>query len=604
VTDPILLFLLFDAVALLLTGAIIAVIPPSAATVLTTTLLGLGLLLCVPPLLLDQPATTLALPVGPPGLSLHFALDPLSVFFLVTVLLAGTAIATFQAASDQPLIPTRTTAFCLGATILTLLAGDGATLTLGLAAACAATGYGRSRPFMLIPVLLLAAICLLTPSGYAPRFDAIRTAPVDSDQATAAAALTLAAVSVLLWPPTGIRCWTRDALTAGILVPTGLYLLLRLIVDLSLNAAQAWWGYTLLLAGGAAAVAQAWQAASTPDLDTVIAALTRRQGAIATACIGLAVVARAADLPGSATFALEATCLGAIGASTAGTLTTLAAHTIGTSAGTYRLSRLGGLIHPMPGSAAALSAGLFSLAALPPSLGFVTMWLSFQSILSAPRTGGLLSQLPLAWIAAITALSAALVTAAALRAVGIALLGRPRSPRGAGAAETRSPIRTILLVLAGLSLAAGLLPGPLLWCLADPAIHALTGLPSTSLPATRGLGLLSTSTATTGYLAIPVLALIGLAIGAPILALRRARARSKVVGPWLEGMPPPEGLPFGDPAAQSTGAGFVPALPPLPFPRLPDLPPLPRPRAPAATAGIWLIIGTFAALLLALTATS
>jgi hydrogenase-4 component B len=597
VNNPILLFLLTDAVALLLTGAVMTAVPPSAAIWLTATLSALGLLLCLPPLLLDQPATALALPIGPPGLALHFALDPLAAFFLVITFLAGTAIAAFHYPSDQFPVPIRSTALCLGAVILTLLAADGATLTLGLAAICAATGYGRSRPFMLIPVLFLAAVCLLTPSGYAPRFDAIRAAPIDSDRATAAAALTLVAVSALLWPPAATRCCTRDALTAGVLIPAGLYLLLRLIADLALNAAQAWWGYGLLLAAGAAAVAQAWQAAATPDIDTVIGALARRQGAIAAAAIGLAVVAHAADLPGAASFALEAACLGAIGASTAGTLATLAAHTIGTSAGTYRLSRLGGLIHTMPGTAAALSAALFTLAALPPSLGFVTMWLSFQSILSAPRTGGLLSQLPLAWFAAAIALSAALVTAAALRLAGIALLGRPRTPQGAGAAETRSSTRGILLALAGLSLLAGMLPGPLLWCLANPTIHALTGF-----SAPRALGLLST--ATPGYLAIPVFALIVLAIGGPITALRRARARVKVAGPWIEGMPPPEGLPFGDPAAQSTGAGFLPTWPRIPLPRLAGLPTLPKPRTPPAATGIWLIIAAFAALLLVLTAVS
>jgi hydrogenase-4 component B len=605
VSDPILLFLTVDAVALLLTGACATVMPFAACGLLTTTLCGLGTLLCLPSLLVRMPATALVIPAGPPGLSLHLALDPLSALFLIIVFLAGTCIAGFQANAASPTLTAsiRTTAFCLAGTVVALLAADGVALALGLTVLCAAIQQNRSSPVPLVPILLLAAVCLLTPSGYAPRFDTIRAAPLDLDRATAAAALTVAAVTALVWPPalvwpqTGDRDWIRDALTAGVLIPSGSYLLLRLVVDLSAAAAQAWWGFVILLAGGGAAILQAWRSAAVPEIDTAIAALMQRQAGIATITIGLALIARSADLPDAASFALEATCLTAIGAGVAGTLATLAAHTIGTSAGTYRLSRLGGLIHTMPGTSAALSAGLLALCALPPSLGFATMWLSFQSILSAPRTGGLLSQLPLALGAAAIALSAALTTAASLRIVGIAILGRPRTPRGAGARETKSPVRTILLSLAGIALAIGVVPRLVLWLLANPAIRDLTGLPA----GTRSsMALISISGLPPGYLALPVLALLGLATGAVMLAPFRSHKEAKTAVPWTDGMQPLVGLPFGEPAAQSAGAGFLPALPVIPLLRPRRPPALPKPRLPPASTGIWLILAGFAALLLAL----
>ena len=195
--------------------------------------------------------------------------------------------------------------------------------------------------------------------------------------------------------------------------------------------------------------------------------------------------------------------------------------------------------------------------------------------------------------AAAIAASAALAIAASVRIVGIAILGRPRSPRGAGAAESPSPVRSILLTLAGVSLLAGILPGPALWLLADPAIHAVTGL-----AAERGLGMLSVPGSSPAYLALPVLALIGLAATIPMRFLRRKPAAAKAVGPWTEGMEPPVGLPFGDPAAQSAGAGFLPPLPPIRWPRMPSLPQ--RPALPA-TAGPWLLVIAFATLLLVLT---
>jgi hypothetical protein len=147
-------------------------------------------------------------------------------------------------------------------------------------------------------------------------------------------------------------------------------------------------------------------------------------------------------------------------------------------------------------------------------------------------------------------------------------------------------------------LAAGVLPGPLLWLLADPAIHALTGAP----PGGRvGLALMVPSISSPTYLALPVLALLMLATGAAILAPRWSQPEGKIAGRWANGMESPAGLPFGEPAAQSTGEGFLPALPDLSLPRIPTLA-FSTPRPPSAVTGLWLILAGFGALLLLLAA--
>jgi formate hydrogenlyase subunit 3/multisubunit Na+/H+ antiporter MnhD subunit len=606
VSDPILLFLAIDAVALLLLGACAAMLPLAGSTFLATMFSGLGTLLCLPSLILRAPETTLDLPIGPPGLSLHLALNPLSAFFLIIAFLAGTAIAAFQETTiPMPRTATvRITAICLSGTALSLLAADGVTLAIGLAIMCGAIYFPQSSRRIqiaaLVPFLLLTATCLLTPSGFAPAFDAIRAAPVDPNHTSVAAALTFAAVIALNRGGSAERCWTRDALTAGVLIPSGSYLLLRLNADLAGAATQTGWGFVLLLAGGAIAVIEGWHAARHPDIDGSVACLARRQGGLAMAGIGLALIARAADLPAAEAFALAAAFLSAVGGSVAGVLASLSVHAIGASAGTRRLSRLGGLIHAMPASSAALAAGLLGLSAVPPGLGFASLWLMFEAILSAPRTGGLLFQLPLALIGAALALSAALATAASVRLIGIALLGRPRTPRGAGARETTSPSRTILLILATLSVLVGVLPGPALWLLGNPAIQALTGGP----PGARiGLALLVPSSASPSYLALPVLALLALTTGAAMLIPRWSRKESKPAGLWADGMAPPVGLPFGEPAAQSIGEGFLPPLPDLQLPVLPKLAKFAPPRAPSATAGMWLILAAFGLLLLVLAVT-
>jgi hydrogenase-4 component B len=597
VIDPILLFLTVDVVALLLLGTGAAALPLAACGFLATMFSGLGLLLCLPPLLTGTAATALSLPLGPPGLSLHLALDPLSAFFLAAVFLAGTAIAAFQATTPTAAGPIRTMAFCLAGTALSILAADGVVLAIGLAISCAAIGLPRSsRVPLLIPLLLLAAVCLLAPAGFVPSFDAIRAAPVDPNRAAVAALLTTAAVAGLVWAPAAERCWTRDALTAGVVIPAAAYLLLRLITELPASATPMWVGFVLLLAGAAGTILLGWRAASHPDIDASVQSLARRQAGLTMAGIGLALIARTADLPGAASFALASVFLAVIGSAIASVLSTLAAEAIASSAGTYRLSRLGGLAHAMPATSLALAVGLLGLSAIPPGVGFASLWLLFQSILSGPRIGGLTFQLPLALTGAAIAVSAALTTAGTLRLIGIAILGRPRTPRGAGARETRSPTRTIVLALAALSLPAGLLPESTLWLFADPAIQALTG-------AHTDLAWMSPFATVRGYFALPVFALLALTTGGVILASRWSPREARITGPWTDGMAPPVGLPFGEPAAQSTGQGFLPQLPDLPLPRPPRLPAFVHLRPPSARTGPWLILAAFAALLLLLAVT-
>jgi formate hydrogenlyase subunit 3/multisubunit Na+/H+ antiporter MnhD subunit len=589
VTDPILLFLTVDVAALLLLGTFATALPLPARDFLATTLAGLGLLLCLPSLLTGRAATELTLPIGPPGLSLSLALDPLSAFFLAVAFLATTAIAAFQA-TTTPLGQSdsvRTTAFSAAGTAFSLLAADGVTLAIGLAVTCGAICLpGRNRLGLLVPLLLLAAVGLLAAGGFAPGF-------AHPDRVTAAAALTIAAVIALAWVHAAESCWTRNALAAGVLVPSGTYLLLRLIASLADSVIPTWSGSVLILAGGAIMVVQGWRAADHPDIDGSVACLARRQAGLAMTGAGLALIARIADLPAAESFALAATFLSVIGGGVAGVVTSLAAQAMGASAGTCRLSRLGGLIHTMPATSAALAVGLFGLSTLPPGLGFATLWLMFQAILAAPRTGGLVFQLPLALTGGAIALSAALATAASVRLIGIAVLGRPRTPRGAGARESQPPARTILLTLAALSALAGVLPGTTLWLLAAPAIRTLTGTRS-------GLAWASPSTTAPGYLALPVLALLALATGGVILATRWSHKEAKIAGPWTSGMEPPVGLPFGEPAAQSAGAGFLPPLPDFSwFPRL-RFPALPMVQPPSATVGVWLVLAAFGVLLLVL----
>jgi formate hydrogenlyase subunit 3/multisubunit Na+/H+ antiporter MnhD subunit len=567
VTDPILLFLTADIAALLGLGLFAAALPPAVKGFPAMMLSGLGALLCLPPLILRLDPLSALLPFGPPGFAVHVALDPLSAFFLLLVFLAGTALHAFQAAVPTTLSEQRAATIGLAGTALALIGADATTVAAGLMALCLV-----DRRLIPVPFAILAAICLC---GFPASFGAIRESSPGVWRGSAAAALTLCAAIAMTQIRNPDRCWTRDAVSAGIAVPLGLYLLARIPGDLCGPAARSWWGSAMLAAACAIVIPRSWQAATALEADEAMAALSQRQAGLGIAAAGLMVASRAADFPVPTSRAVAALCLIAAGSAFAGTLAALAGHVIGAGAGTYRLSRMGGLIGLMPGTSAALGAALFALSALPPGLGFASLWLLIQAILSAPRADGVLGQLPLVAIVGALAVSAALTTAASVRVFGITALGRPRTPRGSGADEAAPPIRNVLLIVSGAALAAGVAPEPFLWLLATPVIGRFTGL-----------------SVTPGYNALAFAGLFAVATGAAVLAGRIKRPEAKLAGVWADGMRLPYALPFGEPNAQATGEGFLPPIPgpkmlspKIPAPKIlaPDIPGLPGVALPRLT---------------------
>ncbi len=569
-------------------------------------LAGLGGLLALLALLADGPSATLALPVGLAGDSMHLALDPLAAGLLLLLFLAAMAIAVIADATERKgATVTADLPISLAGLGLAVLAADGATLAIGLSLAGGAHWAGapasRARTTQLIVMLFAAAalfiaLALLSPPGAAASFEAIRAAPPAPWRATAGFICALAAGGALaglsplhgwLVPTACASQPARAALLCGVLLPVALGALLRIVVDLTGPAPPLWWALLPLGLGAATALLGGWQAAQAAEVDTAVAAMSYRQAGLAVIALGVILLAKASDLPDLAALAVAAMLLLLATQAVCGTLATLAAAFICRAAGTRRFDRLGGLGRFMPLTTIALLAAVFGLAALPPAAGFASFYLLFQAILAAPRAAGLLPSLVFAGVASVLALTAALGVTAMVRLIGIACLGRPRTPRATAAQEPPRPARAALLTLAGLSGLLGLLPGVVLRLPADPAVHQLTGA---ELGGRAGVLRLAAVTDAAGYAPLPLAALVALC-GGVVLWLQRRRAVpvGEPVPAWQDGFaPPPPWMPFGDPLTQSTGVGFLPqlAMPKLPV-RLQVVPPA---LSPALSSGALLRI--------------
>jgi hydrogenase-4 component B len=154
---------------------------------------------------------------------------------------------------------------------------------------------------------------------------------------------------------------------------------------------------------------------------------------------------------------------------------------------TRNMEEMGGLIKRMPKTAFFFLIGAVAISALPPLNGFVSEWLTYQSLLQGFGTTTSLVWLIFPLSGAMLALTGALAAACFVKAFGITFLAQPRSAEAAQAKEA-SP--TMLWGMALLTVACvflGLFP-TLFLTLFGPITQQLVGQP---LPAylTRAGGL-------------------------------------------------------------------------------------------------------------------
>jgi formate hydrogenlyase subunit 3/multisubunit Na+/H+ antiporter MnhD subunit len=520
-----------------------------------------------------------AIAAGPLPGGAVLALDGLSAFFLLIVLIAATAAAA-ASSTARPAGVALLAAFVAGMA-LCLAAGDGLVLLAGfelmsaasfvLLLSAGATGdaahAGRRATILYGGMAMFSALCLiggigLLGGGGGLGFAAMRAHPPQGVAAAGAFALVLLGagakaglVPLHVWLPPAHAAAPApvSALMSGAMTKVALYVLARVLFDLIGPVQPAAWGAVLMLLGTGGAVLGAARANVETDLKLILGCSTIENIGLITTGLGVALVARSADLPALASLALGAALLQALAHGLFKPLLFLAAGAVQHQAGSRELDRLGGLIQRMPVTTGCVLVGAASLAALPPSAGFAGEWLLLQSVFAAPRAGGLAFQVVTCVVAAALAFAMALAAAAAVRLVGVGFLGRPRTPRGASAEEVGATPRAVLMALAGLLAALGLVPAAAL-ILAGPASRQLL---AGDLIGRAGLVAVRTQPDGALYAPLGVLLLLGLA-AATILTIARRHGRAGAVrGPaWDGGFgPPAPWFPLGDPAAQASAAG-------------------------------------------------
>lgn len=153
----------------------------------------------------------------------------------------------------------------------------------------------------------------------------------------------------------------------------------------------------------------------------------------------------------------------------------LGAATVDSRAGGRDMDRLGGLIRKMPWTSLFFLAGALSIAALPPSNGFMSEWLTLQSFLQCSALASKGVKIAFALCGAGLALTAGLAVTCFVKAFAMSFLGMARS-EGAQSASDPPRSMTIPMAILGVScLLLGILPTyviPQIDRVVAPYVHA------------------------------------------------------------------------------------------------------------------------------------
>jgi hydrogenase-4 component B len=259
-----------------------------------------------------------------------------------------------------------------------------------------------------------------------------------------------------------------SALLSGIVIKTGIYGMTRIFLD-SLGGVPSWAGLAVLIVGVISAVLGVLYALMEHDLKRLLAYHSIENIGIILMGLGAALIFRVAGHPLLAGVALVAAMFHTLNHAIFKCLLFLGAGSVLHSTGTRNMEEMGGLIRPMPVTAFCFLIGAVAISGLPPLNGFVSEWLTYQSLLAGfGATGGLTRILfPLA--GSMLALTGALAAACFVKAFAITFLALPR---GEESREVHEAPRSMLAGMGSLTVACIALGLGVTWFL--PVFGAMT----------------------------------------------------------------------------------------------------------------------------------
>jgi hydrogenase-4 component B len=264
-----------------------------------------------------------------------------------------------------------------------------------------------------------------------------------------------------------------SALMSGVIIKTGIYGITRVMFDF-LGTPPNWWGVSVLAIGTLSAVLGVLYALMEHDLKRLLAYHSIENIGIILMGLGASLMFLHTGHHVLAALALVAGLYHTINHAVFKALLFLGAGSVLHATHTRNMEEMGGLAKRMPYTAFFFLVGAVAISALPPLNGFVSEWLTYQSLLQGYGTTSSLIRLMFPLAGAMLALTGALAAACFVKAYGITFLAQPRSEHASQAREVSLSMLFGQAFLAVVCVVLGLFPVAFIHLL-DPLTRQLTG---------------------------------------------------------------------------------------------------------------------------------
>ncbi len=264
-----------------------------------------------------------------------------------------------------------------------------------------------------------------------------------------------------------------SALMSGVMIKTGIYGFVRICMDV-MGQGPGWWGIAIIIIGAVSSILGVLYALMEHDMKRLLAYHSVENIGIILLGIGASMMFRSNGLYSLASIALIAGLYHVLNHAVFKGLLFLGAGSVMHAAHTKNMEDLGGLIKTMPFTAITFLVGSVSICAFPPFNGFISEWLTYQSLILGFKSSSMVSKIISPMGGAALALTGALAAACFVKAFGIAFLGRPRSRHAENAKEAPLSMIIGMVMLAVLCLVFGIFPNAAITMISSSAFQ-LTG---------------------------------------------------------------------------------------------------------------------------------
>ena len=304
-----------------------------------------------------------------------------------------------------------------------------------------------------------------------------------------------------------------SAIMSGVMIKTGIYALLRIMTFTGVP--HLWWGLLLLIVGAFTAVPGVVFALAQNNLKRMLAYCSVENIGVIVMGMGIGSIGMSFGNTTVAILGFGGALLHVLNHALFKSLLFMGAGAIYGKTHTLEMNMLGGLLKKMPVTGAVFCIGAIAVSALPPLNGFISEWMLYNASFIGIVSGTMHLMIPLVLAVGVLALTGGLTAVCFTRAFGCVWLGNPRAASSVVDSDVPAEMLVPMIALAGLCSLLGVgalfIAGHI-----APAVVLITG--GSAIPA--ALSIIAT-VKIVGYMSVLLIIVCSVVFGIRALLLRK-----------------------------------------------------------------------------------